>query len=102
MSHLTSRPLKIDLIVHGRFYAFDLARELINLGHDVLVYTNYPKLVAKRFGLPSDHVRSFLAHGIMTRLQHRLDPHRSTWIWNPTFIEVLEAGRQNRFVPMPI
>ena len=35
------RRLKIDLVVHGRFHAFDLARALINLGHDVLVYTNY-------------------------------------------------------------
>jgi len=25
---------KIDIVVHGRFFAFDLARELIGLGHE--------------------------------------------------------------------
>jgi glycosyltransferase involved in cell wall biosynthesis len=66
--------LKIDIVVHGRFYAFDLARELINLDHDVVVYTNYPKIIAKRFGVPPGNVKSFTAHGIMTRLHRRLDP----------------------------
>ena len=60
----------------GDSFVFDLARALIGLGHDVFVYTNYPRFAAKRFGLPTDRVKSFLGHGLMTRVQRRLDPRR--------------------------
>jgi hypothetical protein len=43
----------------GASYTFDLARKLIDLAHDVLAYTDYPKFVAKRFGLPPDRVKLF-------------------------------------------
>jgi glycosyltransferase involved in cell wall biosynthesis len=65
-------PRKIDIVVHGRFYAFDLARELIALGHDIVVYTNYPPLVVARFGVPVTRVRSFLSHGIASRIHHQI------------------------------
>jgi hypothetical protein len=65
-------PRKIDIVVHGRFYAFDLARELIALGHDVVVYTNYPPFVVARFGVPVARVRSFLSHGIASRIHHQI------------------------------
>jgi glycosyltransferase involved in cell wall biosynthesis len=60
--------LKIALIVHGRFHAFDLARALVARGHDVTVFTNYPAWAAARFGLPPSRVRSFTAHGIVNRV----------------------------------
>lgn len=66
------RPLRIDIAVHGRFYAFHLARHLIAHGHDVRVLTNYPKFVARRFGLPADCVKSFVWHGLLSRLIHKL------------------------------
>jgi glycosyltransferase involved in cell wall biosynthesis len=66
--------LKIAVVVHGRFHAFDLARELLRLGHDVVLFTNYPAFVARRFGIPAERVRSFLAHGIGSRLLWRLFP----------------------------
>jgi len=59
--------LKIAIVVHGRFHAFDLAHALVERGHDVTVFTNYPAYVAKRFGLAEQHVRSFLTHGILAR-----------------------------------
>ena len=59
--------MKIAIVVHGRFHAFDLARELIGLGHEVLLLTNYPKNWPERFGVPAKHVRSCLAHGILSR-----------------------------------
>jgi len=59
---------KIALVVHGRFYSFDLARELIRMGVDVTVLTNYPKSIAKRFGLPPQSVRSFLLQGVVARV----------------------------------
>ncbi len=66
--------MKIAIVVHGRFDAFDLARELIGRGHDVTLLTNYPAFVAARFGIPRPRVRSFLAHGVLSRAAWRLFP----------------------------
>lgn len=65
-------PLKIAIVVHGRFYAFDLARELINQGHNLTLFTNYPQYIVEKFGVPQSYVRSFLLHGILSRLAHKL------------------------------
>lgn len=59
--------MKVALVVHGRFHAFDLARALLARGHDVRVFTNYPVWAAARFDLPPAGVRSFPFHGGLTR-----------------------------------
>ena len=64
----TACKLKIDIVVHGRFHAFALAKALIELGQDVVVLTNYPKLIVKTYGVAPSRVRTFLAHGLATRL----------------------------------
>lgn len=66
--------MKIAIVVHGRFDAFDLARELIKRGHEVTLFTNYPAFIAARFGVPSERVRSFLAHGVLSRAVWKLFP----------------------------
>ncbi|WP_242046550.1 hypothetical protein [Cylindrospermum sp. FACHB-282] len=43
--------LKIAVVVHGRFHAFDLARELIEQGNEVTLFTNYPKKIVEKFGI---------------------------------------------------
>jgi glycosyltransferase involved in cell wall biosynthesis len=63
--------MKIAIVVHGRLHAFDLARAL-SLHHDVVVFTNYPKWAARRFGLAKHQVRSFWIHGIASRLAERI------------------------------
>ena len=60
--------MKIAIVVQGRFHAFDLARALINRGHDVTVFTNYPKWAVRRFGILPGHVRSFWLHGVVSKL----------------------------------
>ncbi len=60
--------MKIAIVVHGRFHAFDLARELLKRGHEVTLFTNYPKWAVETFGIPKKHVRSFWIHGILSRL----------------------------------
>jgi glycosyltransferase involved in cell wall biosynthesis len=65
------RRLRIDAVVPGRFYAFDLVRALIARGHDVRVLTNYPGWAAERFGIPAQRVRSFVSHAIASRLHDR-------------------------------
>ncbi len=65
---MNSPKLKIAIVVQGRFYAFDLARELIRQEHEVILLTNYPKFTAEKFDIPSRNVRSFLSHGILSRI----------------------------------
>ncbi len=62
------KKLKIALVVHGRFHAFDLARELIKQGDELTLFTNYPKYFVEKFGIPKTQVRSFLFHGIISRI----------------------------------
>jgi glycosyltransferase involved in cell wall biosynthesis len=67
--------MRIAIAVHGRFEAFDLARELVRRGHTVGLLTNYPAWAAERFGVPRRCVRSFWPHGVLTRALGRLRPH---------------------------
>lgn len=69
--------MKIDVVVHGRFHGFALAKALIAQGHDVVLHTNYPSAVVERFGVPRRQVRTFLLHGIAGRVLQRLGNGRS-------------------------
>src|SRR5215471_17013410 len=66
--------MKIGIAVHGRFEAFDLARELARRGHEVGLLTNYPGWAVERFGVPRQCVRSFWPHGVLTRALARIAP----------------------------
>jgi glycosyltransferase involved in cell wall biosynthesis len=59
--------LRIALVVQGRFHAFDLARALLERGHEVTVFTNYPQWATTRFGLPAHVVRSYVGHFVADR-----------------------------------
>jgi glycosyltransferase involved in cell wall biosynthesis len=60
--------MDIALVVQGRFGAFDLGRELLELGEDVTLFTNYPGFVVERWGFPASLTRSFVAHGLASRI----------------------------------
>jgi glycosyltransferase involved in cell wall biosynthesis len=60
--------MKLAVVVHGRFHAFDLARALIEREPETVLFTNYPKHIVKRFGVSPAHVKSFLPHGILSRV----------------------------------
>lgn len=64
--------LKIAIVVHGRFHAFDLCRALIALGHDVFLFTNYSKSEAAKFGISIDRVRTWYSHGLVSRVVNRV------------------------------
>lgn len=66
------RRLKIAIAVHGRFYAFDLARALLQRNHRVMLFTNYPTWAVRQFGIPAAAVRSFWPHGVASRLARSL------------------------------
>jgi glycosyltransferase involved in cell wall biosynthesis len=71
--------MKIAVVVHGRFHAFDLVRALIMRGNDVTVFTNYPRWAVARFGITPNHVRSFPLHGVLSRIAERT---RETTGWS--------------------
>ena len=78
--------MKIAIVVHGRFHAFDLARALLKRGHEVTVFTNYPGWAAARFGIPANRVRSFTLHGVLTRAIGKAGSRTGRWLesWTHT------------------
>ncbi len=63
--------MKIDIVVPGRFFAFNLALALAARGHDVRVLTNYPKWATAKFGLGPDMTVPYTLHGVLSRLVNR-------------------------------
>lgn len=55
--------MKVAIVVQGRFFAFDLARELLKRAHEVALLTNYPAWAVEPFGVPRTAVRSLWIHG---------------------------------------
>lgn len=64
--------MRIALVAHGRFHAFDYARELCRLGHDTRLFTNYPVSYVERWGIPRRAVTTFRRHGAASRLVQRV------------------------------
>ena len=75
--------LRIAIVVHGRFHAFDLARALIARGHHVTVFTNYPQWATARFNLPSRAVRSHVGHFVADRAVGAAAWSRLSRGWEP-------------------
>jgi glycosyltransferase involved in cell wall biosynthesis len=63
--------LRIAIVAHGRFHAFDLARALRGLGHDVALFSNYPAWAVERFGVRRDDYTGLGMHGGVERLLAR-------------------------------
>ena len=61
--------MKIGIVAPGRFHAFELARALLERGHRVTVFTNYPQWAVERFGLGRQHTRGFWLHGAVARFR---------------------------------
>ncbi|MCS7082994.1 MAG: glycosyltransferase family 4 protein [Rhodothermia bacterium] len=64
--------MKIAIVAHGRFHAFDLARALLQRGHEVTLLTNYPRWAVARFGFPPERVQNFVLHGLLSRIAWKL------------------------------
>jgi glycosyltransferase involved in cell wall biosynthesis len=73
--------LRIAIVAHGRFHAFDLARELHRLGHDVTLFSNYPAWAVERFGVARDKYAGLWLHGGIERLLARVGAGRRTEAW---------------------
>lgn len=64
--------MQIALAAHGRFHAFDFARELATHGHRIGLFTNYPAPYVERWGVPHSGIRAYPVHGAAARLARRL------------------------------
>lgn len=64
--------MKIAIVVPGRFHAFDLARELLRAGHDVTLFTDDPRRITVKFGVPPERSRHLLSHGLALRAAVRV------------------------------
>ena len=51
-------PMRVTIVVGGRWHAFDLARHLHHRGHLHRLITTYPRWFVKRWGLPPEKVVS--------------------------------------------
>jgi len=80
--------VKIAVVAHGRFHAFDYARELLRHGHEVRLITNYPAFYIERWGVPRSAVRTFPAHGAVGRVLrtfHKRPTNVSDWALHRSF-----------------
>jgi len=71
-SSRTAQVPQVTLVVPGRWHAFDLARELEQLGALHRLVTNYPKSQTRRWGVPDAKVVSLPVSDVLTRLAWKL------------------------------
>ena len=64
--------MNVTISVVGRFYAFDLARELHRQGHLERLITTHPTFHAVKFGVPADRVASNWPIEVFSRGFHKL------------------------------
>jgi glycosyltransferase involved in cell wall biosynthesis len=64
--------LRIAIVVDGRYHAYDAARALLELGHDVVLFTNLPAFIGRRFGIGAQHLHGDVLHGVLKRVAARL------------------------------
>ena len=70
--------MRIGIIVPGRFHAFEVARELQALGHEVHIRSNYPYHQAERFGIAKTNYRNLVLQRVAAKLGSMLSPD-SQW-----------------------
>ncbi len=63
---------QVTIIVPGRWHAFDLARELEQLGALHRLVTNYPKSQTRRWNIPDCKVVSLPVSGVLSRVAYKL------------------------------
>ena len=72
MTEGVKKNYRIAVCVQGRFHAFDLARALLEDGHDVWLFTTQPPSIVARSGFPARRVVANLNIGVFQRIAQRL------------------------------
>ncbi len=66
--------MRVSIVVGGRFHAFDLAAQLQKRGFLHRLITNYPRFMARRWGIPADRVISLPLSLVASRAISRVAP----------------------------
>ena len=72
MTEGVKRSYRIAICVQGRFHAFDLARALLDDGHDVWLFATQPANIVARSGFPAERVIANWRIGVFQRIAQRL------------------------------
>ncbi|HLK28377.1 MAG TPA: glycosyltransferase family 4 protein [Puia sp.] len=64
--------MKISISVPSRFWAFSLAKHLLEHGHLHCLVTSYPVWEVKKYGIPASKVRTIVSKEIMQRLYKKI------------------------------
>jgi hypothetical protein len=64
--------MKVIISVGGRFWAFDLAKELLKRDALKFIITSYPKFITKKWDLPDNKVKSVFIKEILERGYYKL------------------------------
>ncbi|MEB3316916.1 MAG: glycosyltransferase family 4 protein [Cyanobacteriota bacterium] len=67
-----SPPMRITIVVGGRWHAFDLARHLHHRGHLHRLITTYPRWFVKRWGIPAEKVVSLPLAFVVVKAIYKL------------------------------
>ena len=63
---------KVSVIVSGKFHAFNLAEQLGKKNLLKSIITTYPKFIAKKSNIESNHIKSFFLKELIERLLIKL------------------------------
>jgi len=77
--------MKVSISVPGRFWLFNLARQLIKKGYLNQLITSYPKFEVVKYGIPKNKVDSVIIKEILTRGWNEL-PNFIKQFYDPRYL----------------
>lgn len=95
--------MKVTVSVGGRFWAFELAQQLLRRGYLEQLITAYPTGRAAQFGIPREKITSLPLKEVIERGWRRL-PGALRRLWNPQFFvsELFDRSAARQLVPADI
>jgi glycosyltransferase involved in cell wall biosynthesis len=76
--------MRVIISVGGRWWAFNLAQQLLKRDYLKFIITSYPKFITRKWGLPDEKVKSIFIKEILERGWRKL-PQFIQNIYNPQF-----------------
>jgi glycosyltransferase involved in cell wall biosynthesis len=94
--------MKVTISLMGRFWAFDLAREMERRGCLERLITSYPAFETVKYGIPRERICSLLVHEILNRGWRKAPPFLRAH-YNAQFLihELFDRHAARRLPPRP-
>ena len=64
--------MKINIIVGGKFHAFNLAKQINKRGHLNKIITSYPSYKLEEYGIKKKDIQSYFLKEILSRIFSKL------------------------------